>query len=320
MSEMLNISWNDIAREDWDRALEHVCAAYQQDWAYGDLMQGVGANVMRASIRDNQGELVALAQIIVKPFALVGRFALSTFGPIWLKPLSNRDKETAYKLLKTTPPISPPRLQVFTPEDTQEVYQDKTGGLRRLKRVMTGAATVRIDLTQDAESMRKNLDQKWRNRLNAAEKSDLKYVKGGVKPSQFNWLLNLEEKQREKRGYRALPAELTLAWQEAKSKAKGAPKNTGVALYRADLGKDTAGAMLVLIHGCAATYHIGWTSDDGRKLGAHNLCLWNACLDLKERGVKSFDLGGVNTQSGAGIARFKIGTGGAVIERAGAFV
>jgi len=42
--------------------------------------------------------------------------------------------------------------------------------------------------------------------------------------------------------------------------------------------------------------------------------------DLKARGVKVLDLGGVNTQSGAGIARFTLEAGGKVLLRAGAFV
>ena len=91
-------------------------------------------------------------------------------------------------------------------------------------------------------------------------------------------------------------------------------------VFRADLGRDQAAAMLFLTHGAMATYHIGWSSDEGRKLGAHNLILWNAMLALKAKGITSLDLGGVNTGSGAGIARFKLGTGGELLKRSGTFV
>ena len=40
---------------------------------------------------------------------------------------------------------------------------------------------------------------------------------------------------------------------------------------------------------------------------------------LKQKGVRRLDLGGVNTASGAGIARFKIGSGGAVVQFAGTY-
>ena len=47
--------------------------------------------------------------------------------------------------------------------------------------------------------------------------------------------------------------------------------------------------------------------------------LWQAMDLLRQRGVVQLDLGGVNTVSGAGIARFKIGTGGRVVTLCGTF-
>ena len=89
---------------------------------------------------------------------------------------------------------------------------------------------------------------------------------------------------------------------------------------RADQGKDKVAAMLFLVHGTAATYHVGWSNDAGRDTNAHNLLLWRAFHELKERGVKQLDLGGINTRSLAGISRFKIGSGGQVVTYAGTFV
>jgi lipid II:glycine glycyltransferase (peptidoglycan interpeptide bridge formation enzyme) len=78
--------------------------------------------------------------------------------------------------------------------------------------------------------------------------------------------------------------------------------------------------MLFLIHGEAATYQLGWTSDQGRDLHAHNRLLWAAIEELKTRGVRWLDLGGVNTQRSAGVARFKIKTGGRVVTFAGTYI
>lgn len=316
MSEVLQVQWNQIKRKDWDFAHAKACASYQQDWAYGDVLASQGARVWRASVTRTDGTLIALAQITSKPFALIGQFALCTHGPIWIEDIETEEKRFIYRALSRAVPVKWPKLVVFTPDEPRGDVESVSG----IKRVMTGEATVRIDLEQDIDTLRKSMDQKWRNRLTAAEKSDLKFVNGGTKPAQYRWLLDLEETQREKRGYRALPAALTLDWQNSKSDKSSGSIGNGVSVYRADKGKECAGAMLVLEHGTMATYHIGWASEEGRKLGAHNLCLWNACLDLKSRGFKRLDLGGVNTQSGAGIARFKIGTGGEVFQRAGAFV
>jgi lipid II:glycine glycyltransferase (peptidoglycan interpeptide bridge formation enzyme) len=144
--------------------------------------------------------------------------------------------------------------------------------------------------------------------------------KGGVKPAQYRWLLDAEGRQRDKRGYRGMPLEMTEHWQAAKADAAGGDRGAGLAVFRADLGRDAAAGMLFLIHGRRATYHVGWTSEEGRNNAAHNLILWTAMKELKAKGIDLLDLGGVNTQSGAGIARFKIETGGRVLGRAGVYV
>ena len=79
-------------------------------------------------------------------------------------------------------------------------------------------------------------------------------------------------------------------------------------------------AMMFLIHGEAATYQVGWTSDQGRELNAHHLILWRAVEELRERGVRVLDLGGVNTIRSAGVARFKMRTGGKVLTLAGTYI
>jgi lipid II:glycine glycyltransferase (peptidoglycan interpeptide bridge formation enzyme) len=78
--------------------------------------------------------------------------------------------------------------------------------------------------------------------------------------------------------------------------------------------------MMFLLHGSAATYQVGWSNDTGRQFNAHNLLLWHAIEALQQRGVRLLDLGGVNTQRSAGIARFKLGTGGRVLTLAGTYL
>ena len=312
MSSQWTVEFDALDRAGWDEAHGAAGAAYQQDWAYGAVMARAGAKVLRATLKGPRGDVVGLAQIISRPVAMLAKFALCAYGPVWTKSLDDSEKDAALRALKRALPLTWPRLLMVTPDSGEAPAG--------FKRVMTGDATVRININAEPEILRQGLDGKWRNRLVAAEKSDLKFTTSGLKPGQYQWLLEEEIKQRVAKGYRGLSPMMTPAWQEEKLAARGADKKAGIALYRADLGREKAGAMLFLIHGKMATYHIGWSSDDGRKRGAHNLILWNAMLDLRWRGVEKLDLGGVNTQSGAGIARFKLGTGGHVLQRAGSFV
>ncbi len=314
----LTASWNQLPRAGWDAAHTAAAASYQQDWAYGSALKSASPNVdlLRASVTRADGSLVALAQVTARAFAMIGRFALCTHGPVWVGVVTSEEKRAAYRAIKLSLPQRWPRLLVFTPDEAS----GDVAGLKGLSRVMTGDATVLIDLTQEETALRANLESSWRNKLSKAERSDLVAQKAGLKPAQYRWLLDAETKQRQKRGYRAMPLEMTESWQDAKAEGAKGDRAAGLVVYRADLGRDPAAGMLFLIHGRRATYHVGWTSEAGRDNAAHNLILWTAIKELKARGIAVLDLGGVNTQSGAGIARFKLETGGQVLQRAGAYV
>ena len=299
--------WDGHDRADWEAGCTRALAALQQDWAYGDAMQGLGAQLHRAVIT-RDGEPVALAQFTARRMASLLNFALCSRGPVWLADLSADEKIAVHRLLKRSFPAGRPRFVIFTPDKAE------AGAVKPFTRVMTGHSTVMLDLDRPLEEIRAGFNGKWRNRLVAAEKSDLKIVQNGVKPGQYAWLLRTEEGQRKARGYAAAPAALAPAWLEARG------DRSAMHILRADRGREHVAAMMFLIHGEAATYQIGFSNEAGRKLGAHNLLLWEAVGRLKARGVKRLDLGGVNTQSGAGIARFKIGTGGEVVTLAGSFV
>jgi hypothetical protein len=219
-------------------------------------------------------------------------------------------KKAAYRALKKAAPIVRPGFVVFTPDDPAPAP-----GVDGMSRLMTGHATVMLDLAAPLDVLRKGLDGKWRNRLVAAEKAGLEVQPMGLKPSQYQWLLQLEDEQRRAKGYKALPTGLVEAFQAAKP-----DRRAGILGLAVRLGREAAAGMLFVLHGRAATYHIGWSSAAGREAGAHNLLLWRAVEILKERGIEALDLGGVDTATGAGIARFKLGSGGAVRQLAGTYV
>jgi lipid II:glycine glycyltransferase (peptidoglycan interpeptide bridge formation enzyme) len=236
--------------------------------------------------------------------------ALCSRGPVWLQSLSPTDKARVYAQLRKTMPPKGLKMVLMTPEESQS----DTLGLSPWRRVMTGYATVMLDLRQSREALRAGLDAKWRNRLVAAEASALKVQRMGSNPGQYRWLLDQEEAQRQQRGFAGLP----LPFFDTYIQSRKQPGQTLLAL-RADLGRDRVAAMMFLLHGRAATYQVGWSNEQGRQLNAHNLLLWQAMDELAQRGIQQLDLGGVNTARSAGIARFKIGTGGEVRQLAGTY-
>jgi hypothetical protein len=306
----MNVQWDHHDIAQWDESHARVGAALQQDWAYGACMQLIGVPVWRARVlRD--GEPIALAQFIGRRLGPLATLALCSRGPVWLQDLSAADKALAYRALRQSLPLQRPRFAFFSPD---EPWQSEVG-LPRWRRVITGYATVMLDLTPSLEELRAKLEGRWRNRLVAAESADLVVHKVGTNPGQYRWLLEQENQQREQRGFQGLP----LAFMDHYIQSRKSPARTVLTL-RADQGRERVAAMMFLLHGSVATYQVGWSDATGRELNAHNLLLWQAIEALKQRGIRQLDLGGVNTARSAGIARFKLGTGGQPVILAGTYL
>lgn len=306
----MKVTWDAIDAATWDAHHARMGAALQQDWAYGACMKTLGVHVLRGWVTRDSAP-VALAQFIVRYFGgQLASMALCSLGPVWLTPVTAEEKKLAYQALKKTIPLNKLRVVLFTP--AEEAGADL--GLSPWRRVMTGQSSVMLDITKSLPDLRAGLDKRWRHRLGGAENSELTIHRVGTNPGQYRWLLDADMQQREKRGLSGLPLQFFDLYAQSRQQPS---KN--MLTIRADIGRDRVAGMLFLIHGEAATYQVGWTSDVGRDQHAHNLILWHGIQELQARGVRVLDLGGVNTIRSAGIARFKMSTGGKVITYAGSY-
>lgn len=299
---------HDIAA--WDAVHSAAAAPLQQDWAYGSSLMMLGVPVLRARIFQDQ-ELVGQAQFIVRKWGVLGSMALCTRGPVWTKPLSVAEEAAAYVALKKSLPLTGIRFMVVTPE----VPEGQVHGLKPMRRIMSGMSTVMLDLTPTLEQLRAQLDRRWRHRLVGGESSEMSIHRVGTNVGQYRWLLDAEIQQRTDKKLEGLPVPFFDNYVHSRKQP-----SQNILTLRADVGRDRIAAMMFLIHGTAATYQVGWTSDKGREMHAHNLILWKGIEELKARGIRMLDLGGVNTIRSAGIARFKMSTGGKVLTLAGTYI
>lgn len=175
-----------------------------------------------------------------------------------------------------------------------------------------GPHVAELNLRKSASCLRRDMAQKWRNRLNRAARSGLSVSQTELPAQPDHWLLRAEARQQRAKRYRGYPPVFSAAF---------AASNRGQArLFEArDHGAPVA-AMLFLCHGSTATYQIGWSGPDGRRHSAHHLLLWRAMLELPRRGITRLDLGLVDTQSAPGLARFKLGSGATCRALGGSYV
>ncbi len=280
----------------------------QQHWTYGASMRAPGMSVHRAEVIVD-GRTVAMAQFVCRRYAFVLGVALCTRGPLWLTELPDTLKSRIQRELKRTLPLRRPRFTLLSPDLNDPAHPS----MASLTRVLTGYSTVIVDLSPSMTQLRAGLHTYWRNRLRYAEKSGLHIAHVGTAPHEYRWVLEEERRQRERKQFYSLP----LGFVDNYLDAGG---SEAALILKAEYQSRPVAAMLFLIHGRSATYHLGWIHAQGRALNAHNLILWNAFEQLKQRGIDTLDLGGVNTHDLPGISRFKINTGGKVVTYAGGFV
>ena len=181
------------------------------------------------------------------------------------------------------------------------------------RRVMTGYSSAWIDLGASADELRRKLHGKWRNALVRAEDAGLR-VRSATGGRELDELLDRYAGLKRVRRFSGPSAALIRA------AAGSAARRGDFLVLEAGPPRAPRAAILLVRHGNAATYVVGWADDEGRLRGAGNLLLWRGLVALKEQGVGWLDLGGFNTDKMAGIARFKLGLGGAPYTLAGTFL
>lgn len=178
--------------------------------------------------------------------------------------------------------------------------------------ITTAAHVAELPLAGSAAARRARMAGKWRNRLRQAEGAGLSLREMAFAGPAADWLAAQEGAQRRARGYRALPVDIARAWAAADPAA--------ARMFVAEADGIRIAAMLFLIHGSGASYHIGWSGPAGRAVSAHHLILAQAADRLAERGVTRIDLGIVDTDGTPGLARFKIGAGADVRPLGGSWI
>jgi len=287
----------------------------QQSWAYGAAMAQLGLGVTRlVAVRD--GKSIAAAQVIERRFfrrLLLGRCRLQTVinGPLWRAGVAEDDRKAFLKQLRARYRRRSGAFLFIAPDQGSV---SETAGLYRAmgaRRIMTGSATIWLDLARGEDSILAGMSGKWRNSLRKGEQADLVLRVRKAGAGDLDWITGQEHVQAGRVGYRGLPHVFIKAF------ASVAPNDVLYAEARHE-GAAVASA-LFLRHGPSATYQIGWANDKGRTLAAQPALIMEAIRTLMSRGVRSLDLGGIDTVNGAGVARFKLGLGGEVVQGPGTY-
>ena len=308
-SLICNIHWNVLTFPEWDEKFKHLNRAnLLQSYAYAQstaAMKGQRPRWGVIKVDDEEAGLVQIFEVGVLKNAI--HAVILDRGPLWFEGFGK-----------------PKHIKAFFTEFNRQ-FLSRIGRKRRIipetdidltslgyKKAVGSYETIWIDLQNPIETLKKDIRKNWRGTLNKAEKQDFQ-IEWDETGAQFPWLIQNYAVDKAAKGYDGPSVKLV------KTLTKYHSQREELLIGRAILKGEAVAGVLILKHGAAATYQIGFSSDAGRKHGAHHILLWNALSHLKYKGIKDFDLGGINEDTAKGVKQFKTGMGGQTVKLAGMY-
>lgn len=304
----------EIAADKWaETTAQFLDNNFEQSLAYSqESARKIGGKPIFLAVRTSS-KIIAAASLRVKEVPLIGgNIAYLPSGPMLRQsdaPDSEGQLKTVIEALRdylVSKGNNILRIRPVVRADSQvgrhnAVFQEM--GFYK-SRSAGEVRTLIVDLSPDKDQLRKNLKQKWRNCLNAAEKKELSVEMGqGVE-----WLERfggLYGELLERKGFRsALDFDF---FGRVEAMAQG--RDRLWVLIVSDESGDLAGHVGSLL-GDTAVYILGASNNSGRSAKAAYLANWTAMIHAKRNGCSWYDLGGFDPGRNPGVARYKSGMGG----------
>ncbi|MEH6633215.1 MAG: peptidoglycan bridge formation glycyltransferase FemA/FemB family protein [Halopseudomonas aestusnigri] len=306
LNTLVEIKWNSVSVKEWRELIRKAEKSnLLQSWPYAQAALVTERLIGKFATIHYNNRIVGICQILEQRMLKIFHKVRLYRGPLWLeKDIPEHVQDTFWKELRIKYPARPWRFTYFLPETVDSNENRTTFQKLGFNRIDTdGYSSIWLDLRKPEDELRANLKSNWRNHLNQSFKKGLS-LEVDTQGVHLSWLLALSEMDKLLKEFKGpSPALVTNLKRFTKD------RNDFLILRAIEKGTPV-GAVLVILHEGGATYLVGWNSQDGRKLKAHNYLIWNMVLELKKRDIKWLDLGGINPQEAAGVTTFKRGIGG----------
>lgn len=308
---------------DWNALVpQFVDANIYQTWAYGAVCWG--EKQLSHVVLQRGGLPAAMAQLRVVRLPIIGcGVAHLLWGPLCTLKGNAWDAEAfgaisqaiideyvrrRRLLLRMLPcPCSP---QEGTGENIRTTWEAL--GLSR-ERGFKPYRTLRVDLAPSLEALRKQLDQKWRNQLNGAERNDLTIIEG-TGDDLYQQFLALYSEMMARKNF-----ETTVDPHQFRAIQSRLPETQKMLILISQRNGRPMTGLIGAVIGDTGVYLLGATSNEGMKTKGSYLLQWRMMQRLRERGCRWYDLGGVNPETNPGVYHFKQGMGGSEASCLGRF-
>jgi hypothetical protein len=315
---MLDSAWQvEVDRStpaEWSQMLDLFDDAnLYQTWSYGAVRWG--AKNLSHLVLKRGGEVLGVAQLrIVRPTRFKFGMAYLRWGPLFQRRGRPLDAEVAVNLARALDEEYIDKRKLFL-----RVLPNAFAGSPRANAIQAAFSTFTpepliadntyrtfvLDLAPAVEELRKKLDAKWRNHLKRSEKNGLNVVTGtGI--DEYRTFCLIYHQMRKRKTF-----ETTVDVEEFGRIQEDLPESQRMRiLICQDKGAPVAG-LVTSAMGDSAIYLLGATDDEGLKSQGAYFLQWTMIKWLKERGVRWYDLGGIDPERNPGVYSFKRGFSGA---------
>lgn len=310
------IQWNSLSPAEWEERFSKIPRSnLLQSYDYARAICPKRNMRGRWGLIKLNGVEAGLVQILEAGFLRhVFHALIIDRGPLWFEGYGSEGDFMAFMhaLTKTYPKRIGRSYRIIPEMQNNDAVRVQLQKLGFREKSPIPYQTIWLDLRRSLDSLKANLKKSWRNQLSRAEKSDIN-VSWHTDSAALKSLLKNYAIDRAAKGYNGASVDIIVTL--AKTMLPAGKMMIGHAVKD---GKEIA-SILILLHGRSATYQIGWTSDQGRDLGAQNLLLWKAMDAMKTKGILDFDLGGINDDGAKGVKYFKDAMGGEPVTLGGLF-
>ena len=310
--EIEDWSLKDLTHEEWKEFWINCNHTNMlQSWHYGDAKkEAEGWHPKRYLIMNENSKPVAIVQVLIKLFPLVGGIARLNRGPLLLsKELTS--KEIQYKinslnlLLKESKKKNWRMFQAAPelPNSNLSEFGLKAIGFKKLP--LDPWASGLLSLKLDEDEILMSFNGKWRNTMRKGEKLGVKVKMRDCGKDELKLLLKNYQDLQKSRNFSGLSNQLI------ERLAIKSDSDCEFCLFTAhDNSKDynePLGILVSVRSGDTAIYLIGISTEQGRLMHVNSVLLWKAILHSKNSNCDWFDIGGLNESTPKGVAKFKQG-------------
>ena len=306
------------APDEWGQMLDlFYDANVYQTWSYGQVRWG-RRNLSHLVLKRG-GEVIGMAQLrIVRPTRFNFGMAYLRWGPLFEQRGRPLDCEVVTRIAEALEEEYMRKRKLFL-----RILPNAFTGSARAEALQTAFCrfdlepslpdntyrTFLVDLAPGIEELRKRLDKKWRNQLSRAEKNNLKVIVGSGS-AEFRKFCLIYDQMRKRKTF-----ETTVDIEEfGRIQEELAESHRMRIMICEDRGVPAAG-LVASAMGDSAIYLLGATSDDGLNSKGSYLLHWTMIRWLIEKGIRWYDLGGIDPIGNPGVYSFKKGFSGADVSQ-----